>query len=182
VVIAPIADQTYTGSPIEPEVSVTVGKGGSMSLNEDYTVAYSNNINVGTATVTVTGIGIYTGETEVTFTIGKATPTFVELESQVIDNTQTLADVSLPAGYSFVNAEQTLEVGENTVALNYNPDPDNYETVSGNMTVIVTSSIVTGVQDVQNTKSQNVKKYLENGMLIIEVNGEKYDVTGRVVK
>ncbi|MBP5420459.1 MAG: InlB B-repeat-containing protein [Bacteroidales bacterium] len=182
VVIAPIADQTYTGSPIEPEVSVTVGKGGSMSLNEDYTVAYSNNINVGAATVTVTGIGFYTGEITTTFTIKKATPTFVEIESQVIDNTQTLADVSLPAGYSFVNAEQTLEVGENTVALIYNPDADNYEDASGYMTVIVTGTTVTDVQDVQNVKSQNVKKYLENGTLIIEVNGVKYDVTGRVVK
>ncbi len=118
----------------------------------------------------------------ITVSITKATPTFVEIESQVIDNTQTLADVTLPEGYSFANAEQTLEVGENTVALNYNPDPDNYETVSGNMTVIVTKAIVTDVQDLQNAKSKNVKKYLENGMLIIEVNGVKYDVTGRVVK
>lgn len=179
--IASIEEQTYTGEELKPAVEV-VDDLTALTEGTDFTVEYSNNKNAGTATVTINGIGKYTGETEVTFNIGKATPTFTEIDSEVIDDTQTLADVTLPAGYSFVNAEQTLEVGENTVALNYNPDPDNYETVSGNMTVIVTSSIVTGVQDVQNTKSQNVKKYFENGILIIEVNGVKYDVTGRVIK
>ncbi len=179
--IASIEEQTYTGEELKPAVEV-VDDLTALTEGTDFTVEYSNNKNAGTATVTINGIGKYTGETEVTFNIGKATPTFTEIDSEVIDDTQTLADVTLPAGYSFANAEQTLEVGENTVALNYNPDPDNYETVSGNMTVIVTSSIVTGVQDVQNTKSQNVKKYIENGMLIIEVDGVKYDVTGRVVK
>ncbi|MBE6341530.1 MAG: hypothetical protein E7069_12505 [Bacteroidales bacterium] len=179
--IATIAEQTYTGEELKPAVDIADDQT-PLTENTDYTVVYSNNVNAGTATITITGIGNYTGETEVTFTIGKATPTFVEIESQTIDNTQTLADVTLPEGYSFVNAEQTLNAGENTVALNYNPDPANYETVSGNMTVIVTGTIVTDVQDVQNVKSQSVKKYLENGTLIIEVDGVKYDVTGRVVK
>ncbi|MCR5695437.1 MAG: leucine-rich repeat domain-containing protein [Marinilabiliaceae bacterium] len=179
--IATIAEQTYTGEELKPAVDIADDVT-PLTEKTDFTVEYSNNVNAGTATVTITGIGNYTGETEVTFTIGKATPTFVEIESQTIDNTQTLADVTLPEGYSFVNAEQTLNVGENTVALNYNPDPANYETVSGNMTVIVTKAIVTDVQDVQNVKSQSVKKYLENGTLIIEVDGVKYDITGKVVK
>ena len=107
---------------------------------------------------------------------------FEELESQEIDGTQTLADVELPEGYSFVDAEQTLNVGENIVALNYNPDPYNYETVSGNIVVIVASETVSGVKDIRNAKSQNVKKYVENGTLIIEVEGVKYDITGKVVR
>ncbi|MBR6249908.1 MAG: leucine-rich repeat protein [Bacteroidales bacterium] len=179
--IATIAEQTYTGEELKPAVDIADDVT-PLTENTDYTVAYSNNVNAGTATVTITGIGNYTGETEVTFTIGKATPVFVEIESQVIESTQTLADVTLPEGYSFVNAEQTLNLGENTVALNYNPDPVNYETVSGNMLVIVTKATVTGVQDAQNAKSQNVKKYVENGSLIIEVDGVKYDITGKVVK
>ncbi|MBP5420691.1 MAG: InlB B-repeat-containing protein [Bacteroidales bacterium] len=40
---------------------------------------------------------------------------------------------------------------------------------------------VTAVNNVEAEK-QHAKKYLENGILIIEVNGVKYDVTGRVVK
>ncbi|MBP5418950.1 MAG: leucine-rich repeat protein [Bacteroidales bacterium] len=179
--IATIAEQTYTGEEITPAVDIADDVT-PLAEKTDFTVEYSNNVNAGTATVTITGIGNYTGETEVTFTIGKATPEFEEIESQVIESTQTLADVTLPEGYSFVNAEQTLNLGENTVALNYNPDPVNYETVSGNMLVIVTKATVTGVQDAQNAKSQNVKKYVENGSLIIEVDGVKYDITGKVVK
>ena len=40
---------------------------------------------------------------------------------------------------------------------------------------------VTAVNGVDAEK-QHAKKYIENGMLIIEVDGVKYDVTGRVVK
>ncbi|MBE6341179.1 MAG: hypothetical protein E7069_10675 [Bacteroidales bacterium] len=42
-------------------------------------------------------------------------------------------------------------------------------------------STVTTVNEVDAEK-QHAKKYIENGMLIIEVNGVKYDVTGRVIK
>ena len=116
------------------------------------------------------------------FTINKAMPAFVVPESQTIVSTQTLADIILPAGYSFVDADQTLEVGENTVALNYNPDADNYETVQGNMIVVVENAIKTGVHNIRNANGKGVKKYLENGILIIEVEGVKYDVTGRIIK
>jgi|GEM_PF-5066053 len=52
-------------------VSVTLDED---ELDEDnYTIAYSNNINVGTATVTITGKDGYTGEASATFAITKAT-------------------------------------------------------------------------------------------------------------
>ncbi len=53
-------DKTYTGEAIVPEVTVKSGDA-SLKADEDYTVAYENNIDAGTATVTVAGIGIYTG-------------------------------------------------------------------------------------------------------------------------
>ena len=46
--------------------------GKTLTLNTDYTVAYSNNTKVGTAKVTVTGKGSYTGSKSVNFTVGKA--------------------------------------------------------------------------------------------------------------
>ena len=57
-VIAEIPDQTYTGSEITPEPTVTIG---SLTLTKstDYTYSYTNNTNVGTATVTVTFQGDY---------------------------------------------------------------------------------------------------------------------------
>ena len=66
--IQTIADQTYTGSAIEPTIEVKDGET-TLVLNTDYTVAYSNNVNTGTATVTVTGTGNYSGTATANFTI-----------------------------------------------------------------------------------------------------------------
>ena len=64
-----IADQTYTGSALEPAVKVT--KNGE-EITEGFRVEYDNNTNVGTATATVK-----VGDTVIgtaTFNIVKATP------------------------------------------------------------------------------------------------------------
>ena len=57
-VVAPIPNQTYTGSEIEPKIDVSVS-GEKVMENTDFSVKYSNNINVGTAKVTVSGKGAY---------------------------------------------------------------------------------------------------------------------------
>ena len=65
-----IADQTYTGSALEPAVKVT--KNGEVISDTDYSVKYSSNTNVGTATATV-----QVGDTVIgtaTFNIVKAKP------------------------------------------------------------------------------------------------------------
>ena len=66
--ITDIANHVYTGSAIEPSVTV---KDGSTTLVEgtDYTVSHKNNVNAGTATVTISFKGNYAGTKEVTFTI-----------------------------------------------------------------------------------------------------------------
>lgn len=48
-----IADQTYTGAAIEPEVVVTDKTGKTLVKDTDYTVSYLNNVNAGTATARV---------------------------------------------------------------------------------------------------------------------------------
>ena len=66
--VQPIASQTYTGSAIEPTVTVNVGKK-TLTAGTDYTVTYKDNTNVGTATATVTGKGNYAGSVEIKFNI-----------------------------------------------------------------------------------------------------------------
>ena len=66
-VIAPIADQTYTGSQIRPAVTVTLD-GRTVGASQ-YTVSYDNNVNAGTATVTVTGTAGTSGTKSATFNI-----------------------------------------------------------------------------------------------------------------
>jgi len=55
-----IPAQTYTGSSIQPTVTVKDGTT-TLTLTTDYNVSYTNNINVGTANVTITGVGNYAG-------------------------------------------------------------------------------------------------------------------------
>lgn len=59
---------TYSGSAIQPGVTVTLGAK-TLTKGIDYTVAYRDNARCGTATVTVTGIGNYAGTVTKNFTI-----------------------------------------------------------------------------------------------------------------
>ncbi len=71
-----IANQEYTGSPVEPEVVITYN-GKTLVKGTDYTTASVNNTNkypdadenAPVPTVTITGIGNYTGTKEMTFKI-----------------------------------------------------------------------------------------------------------------
>ncbi len=70
VTVATIADQEYTGSSIEPTLTVTYN-GAPLASGTDYTVEYTSNLNVGTATAKIkakTGSN-FTGEKVVTFKI-----------------------------------------------------------------------------------------------------------------
>ena len=67
-----VAKATYTGSPLEPVVTVK-DNGTPLTLNTDYTVSYGSNSNAGTGTVTITGIGDnYAGTTTKDFVINAA--------------------------------------------------------------------------------------------------------------
>jgi Leucine-rich repeat (LRR) protein len=96
--IAPIPDQTFTGNPITPAISLTAPIGITYA---DYTVGYSNNVNVGTATVTVTGKGNYTGTKTATFNIIAAKQN--EDSSQQTDGLIDLATFSTNAKASAAN-------------------------------------------------------------------------------
>ncbi len=91
--IAAIAEQTYNGTAVTPELTV---KDGTMVLAEgvDYTVSYTNNADAGTATATVTGSGNYTGKKSVTFTI-KANTVAVSTDGKKVSTTPpTVADLT----------------------------------------------------------------------------------------
>ncbi|MBQ7688873.1 MAG: BspA family leucine-rich repeat surface protein, partial [Clostridia bacterium] len=64
-----VADQTYTGEALTPDVTVTLPDGTVLTPGTDYTVEYSNNTDPGTATVTVTGNGNYAGTLSESFEV-----------------------------------------------------------------------------------------------------------------
>ena len=84
--ISEIEVQTYTGSEIKPEMTVSCG-GKVLTEGEDYTVSYEDNINKGTAKVIVKAAGdFYTGEATADFEINP-----LDIENAVI----TLAEPKL---------------------------------------------------------------------------------------
>lgn len=66
--VSEIAEQTYTGHEIQPDVTVSLG---DYVLTEvsDYTITYEDNIGIGEAGITLIGNGNFEGEQYVTFKI-----------------------------------------------------------------------------------------------------------------
>lgn len=64
-----ISDQTYTGSPLYPTLTIYADGYGLLQEGRDYTLSYQNNINIGTGYVIITGYGSYSGSRQVSFRI-----------------------------------------------------------------------------------------------------------------
>lgn len=123
--ISAIDDQVYTGEAVEPSVTVKIGDK-VLKADEDYTVAYSNNVNVGSADVVVTGINEYSGTLSTTFAITKG--------QQTIEMTNPLQVRDLSNGTRATNSKNcTLKLGfglEDKVNLSYSSDNEDVATVS----------------------------------------------------
>ena len=77
-VIGDITGQTYQGEAgCKPEPTVTFNNE-TLTKDVDYKLSYENNVDAGSnAKIKVTGMGEYTGSTEKTFTIGRATGSLI---------------------------------------------------------------------------------------------------------
>lgn len=77
-----IADQTYCGQEIKPELKAVYGSD-VLEEGKDYTVTYTNNIDAGTATVTLEGRREFDGTIKETFKINP-----VDISETLIDEIQ----------------------------------------------------------------------------------------------
>ncbi len=136
--ISDISARTYTGSAIEPELTVTDGNS-LLELGTDYSVEYSDNTNAGTATATITGLRIYTGTKSKTFTIAAqaitgATVTVDANANLVYDGTAKKPGVtvsktfegaapqkvfSAETDYNVAYSEGCINVGEYTITVTF---------------------------------------------------------------
>ncbi|MBR1415984.1 MAG: hypothetical protein IJ570_09015 [Prevotella sp.] len=128
VTIPDIAAQDYTGSAVEPAVTVTDGST-PLVLDTDYTVSYSNNVNAGEATVTITGKGNYDSATTATkhFTISPVSlegVTIAAIADQAYTGEAVEPAVSVTFNGKAVSGEEytvgyssNTEAGEATVTL-----------------------------------------------------------------
>ncbi len=149
VVTVTPASMEYTGSALEPAVTVTLN-GAALRAGTDYTVSYSNNTEVGTATVTITGRGLYSGTAVKTFTItakAKTTPaltaadiTAVEGSTLTITGTAKDGDKDVEGTWSFVDAAPTAVGKHENVKVKFVPkDAETYNEAETTITVTITA-------------------------------------------
>ena len=113
----------YDGQPKEPEVVVEYGEI-TLNKDEDFTVAYEDNVDFGIATVIITGIGNYTGERQSAFLINAKKIAIPESpSSKTYNGTLQNCGIEVPEGVSVVQEGSTLSatnVGTYTVIYELN--------------------------------------------------------------
>ena len=113
VIVQDITDQVYTGTAIEPNVSVMDGST-KLVENKDYTVSYKNNVEKGTAIVKLEGKGNYTGSIEKEFNIVQETEdTAKDIATLTIDNIEN----KIYTG-KLITPELRIKDGENILEKN----------------------------------------------------------------
>lgn len=142
-----ITEQTYTGSALEPSITVTgvVGGNNVTFTTDDYTIAeHEDFINAGDHTVTISAkesSNYNIPTTNGTFTIAKAAseePTNIPSDLEAGVN-QTLADLGdLPEGYEWVDPTTPVTAGMNDYPATYtkNGDSTNYAPVDVTIPVL----------------------------------------------
>ena len=167
VTLAPLENMPYTGSALEPSITVTNTPDVNFTTS-DYNVAYDKNVNVGTATVTVSDVEnnnyVFTAVT-VDFDITKIdyNGTVVGTDVTKYGNTGSydLTKLGLPSGYEFgalvVNDTNHVLTSEG-VTLEDTVLSYEFENVSGNVgkKVMVTIPVTC-----DNYKNFNIKIDLE---------------------
>ena len=115
--VAKIPNQSYTGSAIEPALTVKDGKT-TLNKDEHYTVSYSRNTEIGTAYAVVTGIEEkgYSGTKRVSFkitggSVSKATVTGLTGQTFVYGGVNK--EPELTVSVKVAGVEKTLEKGTN---------------------------------------------------------------------
>ena len=140
ITVESIPSQTYTGNEITPEITVKDGDK-TLMKGTDYSVQYSDNTNAGTATVTIDGVDKYTNRCTVQFTINKAIPIYTAPTNLTATYGQTLQDVTLPAGWSWMSETQSVgnvTTPATTFKAKFTPDDTTNYNIVENIDVPVT--------------------------------------------
>ena len=139
------ADQTYNGSPLQPDVTLTeVATGQPLTKDTDYTLTYANNTEVGTATITITGNGDYYGQTSCTFEI-------VQKQSEAKDIATAVTIVPIPnQPYTGSEIEPPLTIIDNDSGVELVKGQDYSATYFNNINVGPAFVLITGIGNYKN--------------------------------
>ena len=162
--IAAIADQTYTGSGIEPELAVTYN-GMNLSRDTHYTAAFDNNTNTtgsGTATVTITACdnSNYSGTASASFSIVAADLSTAEVTgtSKNVDFGSSTSPAIDPLAVNFPAADYTIAYRKT-----YQPPIVDVTTIPTD--IIGTYTVVLKPTDTGNLTGEKVTDYVVNVQL-----------------
>ena len=147
--VSEVSSKTYTGSAIEPSITVTLNNK-TLKLNEDYTVTYSNNTSIGTAKITINGIGNYTGSKTITFKIIPKQVSDISLVKKTTD--------SLTFSWSKLDDINGYKIYK------YNPTSNSYEWLK-----TISDNSITSYTD-KDLESASVYSYKIRGYKIIDGN------------
>ena len=181
VTIAAIGAQTFTGAEIKPAVTVTFN--GKSVSEDEYNVAYSDNVNAGTATVTLTSKDKNFSKAKTksaTFTINQAEATLSYSKSElraavnskpawpVLSNPKNVAvkySSSKPevATIDENGSVKMLDTGETTIKAAIS-DP-NYKDAEASYTLTVTSYAYNLKIDGQVVTEENRKTLFNNSVI-----------------
>ncbi len=166
ITISEILNQTYTGSEISPEFTITDNSIAELAegLLKDYTYKISSNTNVGLVTITIKGEGNYNGERTIDFNI-------IPLE---IDNTNTTIELDeYEFDYDTLSKNPlVIKVSGQTFILN-----------SNDYIVTITNNTKAGIGTVKITPKEisegvsNITGWASVDFTINKVNIEDLDIT-----
>ncbi len=132
----------YNGSPLTQGVVVKYGDA-TLTEGTDYTVSGNVNTEMGNYHLTVTGAGLFTGEVELDYTIGKGTydmngVIFAEKTVTYNGSAFSIEATNLPTGVSvtYENNGKT-NAGTYTIVAKFTGDADKYNAIP-NMTATLT--------------------------------------------
>lgn len=115
--LSPVPDQTFTGRPLTPPVTVTLA-GAELVAGVDYAVSYQNNVWLGAADVIVIGRGQYTGSVRTSFMITAVAPTpDGRINLTVLDSAIALAEAIDQARYTRASVQRMAGYLESAKAL-----------------------------------------------------------------
>lgn len=104
-----IYEQThaYSGTSIEPPVTVTDKYGSSLQEGKDFSLSYTDNVDNGTALIEVQGMGNYSGTRYLSFSIEKVSDS-TQVEQVETDTQNTETESTFLANFNYIAPTVTL--------------------------------------------------------------------------
>ena len=150
----------YNSEAIEPAISVTYADE-ALTADQDYTVAYANNVNAGIAEITITGIGKYKNTKTTNFDIQQANVSFWFETS----DGQEAKELTTTYGATFT--KPVLKMSETAAAdvigVVYSVDNEEVATINattGELTILKAGTVVVtaaAAEDYTNKEGSNYK-------------------------